>query len=92
MDYYMQKAGKKVTESSEISDIEESDEIPAAEKALAVDKTTKTQKSSKPTASAAREHLDRIREEEKKQERDAKLQEIMRQQKAEMKSKLADGE
>ena len=35
MDYFMQKAGKKVTESSEISDIEESNEMPAAELARA---------------------------------------------------------
>ena len=66
MDYFMQKAGKKVTESSEISDIEESNEMPAAELARATEKKPNTQKSSKPTASAAREHLDRIGEEEKK--------------------------
>ena len=43
MDYYMKKAGKKVTESSEISGIDESNEIPVVEQ---------SQKSSKSSAFA----------------------------------------
>ena len=54
MDYFMQKAGKKVTESSEISDIEESNEMPAAELARVANKTPNTQKSDKSSVIAAK--------------------------------------
>ena len=45
----------------------------------------------KETAPTARERLNKILEEEKKQEREAKLKDIMRQQKAELKKTVGGG-
>ena len=51
-----------------------------------------SKKSAGKETSAAKERLNRIIEEEKKQAREAKLKEIMRQQKAELKAKMGDSD
>ena len=51
-----------------------------------------SKKSAGKETSAAKERLNRIIQEEKKQAREAKLKEIMRQQKAELKAKMGDSD
>ena len=89
MDYFMRKAGKQIGESFEVSITKDEDHNPVVKIFSSNSKDlAKSKVSDIGVSSVAKEAMARIFDEQKKQERDTKLQEIIEQLKEQLKQTL----